>query len=145
MNAPGYCSEPGCDRPAGRTGKCEACEQIARDKLKKKNRPQKERAYLQRGGPPKKISEKRQEEMKDYSTLRKQYLKENPVCEANLRECTGMAEEIHHKAKRGANYLNVETFMAVCKPCHKIIEEKMSAEERREQGFLMTVSPKPTI
>lgn len=53
--------------------------------------------------------------------------------------------DVHHKAKRGKNYLNKETFMAVCRECHIIIENVMSAPDRREQGFLIDVKEKPTI
>ncbi len=63
----------------------------------------------------------------------------------NLINCTGIATEVHHTAKRGKNYLNVATFMAACYDCHVIVERVMSAEDRREMGFLTTVSEKPTI
>lgn len=141
---PGYCSIKGCERPrVGSLKLCESHRKLSADE--KKLKIEKPLTGLRRSGKPKPVSEKRKTEMNDYATLRRDYLKENPVCEANLRECTGVATEVHHKAKRGANYLNVETFMAVCKECHILIEQKMSAEERREQGFLMTVKDKPTI
>jgi hypothetical protein len=44
------------------------------------------------------------------------------------------ATEIHHREKRGANYLNVSTFMCVCRENHERIENNKSWA--REMGFL---------
>lgn len=143
---PGYCKEEGCERP--RLSGLEVCASHAkaeRDKEADASKPTKPIKTLQRGAPPKRVSDKRAEEMKEYKFLASEYLKEHPECEANLRECTGKSVEVHHTAKRGKNYLEVETFMAVCRPCHILIEQKMSAEERREQGFLIDVKEKPII
>lgn len=141
---PGYCRVKGCERPrVGSLKVCESHRKLSADE--KKLKIEKPLTVLRRSGKPKPVSEKRKTEMKDYATLRKDYLKENPVCEANLRVCTGNATEVHHRAKRGKNYLNKETFMSICHECHVMIETVLSAEDRRNMGFLMTVTDKPTI
>lgn len=77
--------------------------------------------------------------LQDYSVQRRQYLAGHTECEARVApDCDGDSCEIHHSAKRGSNLLNIETFVAVCRPCHVFIETKMSAEERRERGLLIT-------
>jgi hypothetical protein len=95
--------------------------------------------------PIKKVSEKRKVDNKEYKVLREEFLKANPKCQMNLINCTGIATEVHHTAKRGGNYLNVSTFMAACRDCHEIAETVLSAKDRREMGFLTTVTNKPTI
>lgn len=125
---PGYCSEPGCDRPAGRTGKCYTCEQIARDKERKKNRPQKERSYLQRGSAPKKISEKRKEQNDEYSVMRREFLADKTHCEC-CGEPVGQRDPeefltVHHKKGRTNDLLlEHQYWLAVCIPCHNHITE----------------------
>lgn len=120
MSLPGYCTEEGCDRPAGRTGRCETCLSIERDREKKANRPKKEVAYLQRGTTPiKKVSDKRKEENKEYALLRDAYLKEHTIC-----ECCGSTPSdcIHHRKGRQNSLLcEVQYFMAVCDSCHVAI------------------------
>lgn len=109
------CSIDDCERPrVGSLDICETHRSAQAKEIREASKPVKTPTPLKRT-PIKKVSPKRKEEMKDYSTLRRDYLKENPVCEANLRACTGNSEEIHHKAKRGANYLNVKTFMDIAK------------------------------
>lgn len=90
--------------------------------------------------PPRKVSKKTAKNLQDYSVQRRQYLAEHTECEARVSpNCDGDSCEVHHSAKRGANLLNVETFVATCRPCHIHIETVMSAEERRDKGLLRTV------
>jgi hypothetical protein len=46
------------------------------------------------------VSEKRKEENKQYSSLRTAFLKEHPLCEAKLDNCTRIATDVHHKKGR---------------------------------------------
>jgi hypothetical protein len=74
--------------------------------------------------PIRKVSRKRQRENKKYSTLRKQFLSDNPECVAELEGCTGVATEVHHSVGRvGENLLNVGTWKSVCRNCHRTIED----------------------
>ena len=43
--------------------------------------------------------------------------------------------DIHHKAGRGRFYLDVSTFMAVCRECHDYIHKW--PKESREKGWLI--------
>jgi len=89
--------------------------------------------------PVKKVSPKHRKELADYTVQRSHFLSAHIECMARVSpQCDGHACEIHHSAKRGANLLNIETFVAVCRPCHLFIETVMSAEERREKGLLKT-------
>ncbi len=71
-----------------------------------------------------------------YTKLRANYLKNNPVCGANLPECTSTATDVHHKAGRGRNYLVVDTWMPLCRSCHMWIETHPI--EAREAGYSTT-------
>jgi hypothetical protein len=69
------------------------------------------------------ISKNLKEDLKEYKIVREQFLKDNPFCEAGLKCCQVKSSEVHHKRGRGKNLCNVETFLAVCSSCHRIIEE----------------------
>lgn len=45
-----------------------------------------------------------------------------------------LSTDIHHKAKRGKNYLNTDTWMAVCRTAHQRIHANPSWA--REKGYL---------
>ena len=49
--------------------------------------------------------------------------------------CDNPATDIHHKARRGKNLNNTETWMAVCRPCHMKIETH--GKWAREQGYIL--------
>lgn len=73
--------------------------------------------------PIRRYSKKRQKEERSYSTLRKQFLEENPECGAKLKNCRGEATDIHHMAGRvGDNLLETDSWLACCRPCHLWIE-----------------------
>lgn len=89
--------------------------------------------------PVKKISAKMAKELVDYGVMKRIYLQENPECEIQIPGvCTKIAVEVHHCAKRGVNLLKPDTFKSGCRECHDYVEFKMSAEERREKGLLIT-------
>jgi hypothetical protein len=46
----------------------------------------------------------------------------NEMCQAHLPNCTNIATDVHHKSGRGINYLDVSTWMSVCRTCHTWIE-----------------------
>lgn len=56
-----------------------------------------------------------------YNTLRLVWL--GGPCQARLSgHCQQQATEVHHTAKRGRHMLNVDTWAALCHPCHMWIE-----------------------
>lgn len=86
--------------------------------------------------PPKKvapISTKMKKTMDEYSKKRIAFLALNTKCEANLVGCTKTATDVHHKVGRGENHNNISTWFAVCRSCHKWIEE--NPVEAKELGF----------
>jgi len=74
------------------------------------------------------VSAKRQVEMDEYSKRREAFLIVNPHCKAKLQGCTAKATDVHHKAGRvGDNYLKISTWLAVCRNCHRWIEDNPEA------------------
>lgn len=74
--------------------------------------------------PIAKNSDKRKKQELAYSILRKTYLNNHSLCEANIsEECRGKSSQIHHKAGRIGELLCDDTkFLAVCDRCHDYIE-----------------------
>jgi AMMECR1 domain-containing protein len=80
------------------------------------------------------VSKKRQGEMDEYSKKRLAFLALHNNCQAKLVGCTGKATDVHHKAGRvSENYLNIQTWLAVCRQCHTWIET--NPLEAKELGF----------
>jgi hypothetical protein len=80
------------------------------------------------------VSAKRRVEMDEYGKKRTAFLIVNPHCKAKLQGCTGVATDVHHKAGRiSDNYLHMNRWIAVCRSCHKWIEE--NPKEAKELGF----------
>lgn len=98
------------------------------------------------------VSKKRQRENREYTAKRKEFLAAHPDCmawgvivtEAPLKTLVvpypdgtpPRATEIHHAAKRGKNYLDESTWLAVCRWSHEWIESHKSAA--RKLGLLST-------
>lgn len=84
--------------------------------------------------PIKQISDKRAIQLKEYSKLRKKFLKENPKCEIYpyLKSV-----EVHHRfpgANRNRYFLEVSTWMAVSREGHNFIHNNVSLS--KERGYL---------
>ena len=80
------------------------------------------------------VSKKRREEMDEYSKKRLAFLALHTICQGKLVGCTGKSTDVHHKAGRvGDNYLNMTTWLAVCRSCHTWIE--INPVEAKELGF----------
>ena len=74
------------------------------------------RSPLKRTGRLRPMSKKRQREARTYSLLRAAFLQAHPVCQMR---CSKPSKDVHHTQGRlGGNYLNVETWLAVCRSCH---------------------------
>jgi hypothetical protein len=68
-----------------------------------------------------------------YTVLRKPFMEKHPMCQAALSGCQDASCDVHHKKGRGKWLLVVDTWMAVCRPCHTWIEEHPI--EATEMGF----------
>lgn len=87
--------------------------------------------------PKKKIKKRSNKQIakdEQYSTLRKDYLSKNEMCEAALPGCSGKAIEIHHKSYRGVNQNDEETWIGICRSCHNFIHA--NPKIAREKGLL---------
>lgn len=77
------------------------------------------------------VSKKRKLEMDEYSKRRELFLIANPHCQGKLVGCTGKATDVHHTQGRvGENYLNMSKWKALCRNCHRWVEEH--PEEAKE-------------
>lgn len=77
------------------------------------------------------ISERRKREFPLYLEARAKFLEEHPTCQVC---CGAKATQVHHKKRRRKNYLNTDSFLAVCAPYHIFIENNPKWAE--EHGFL---------
>lgn len=68
---------------------------------------------------------------KEYLALREAFLNEHFWCQVCKEE---IAMEVHHKAGRRENLLKIETWLAVCPGCHRIIHDQPAWA--REQGYM---------
>lgn len=129
-----YCKFPFCQKPveSKELGYCAShafgFRKAERDEAKNAGKKVKRIA---------KVSEKKADKLKPYAVLRRNYLKENPVCEMFLPGCDGDSSEIHHCSMSELDFLEMSTWKAACAPCHRFVETMMSAEERRIRGFLI--------
>lgn len=110
---------------------------------------------IARRTPIKRVSDKRRREIRAYSLLREAFLVAHPYCGIWLKrhgfteadivdghvEIVGAlwpvpwATDIHHKAKRGVNYLNVDTWIAASRSEHAWVHDHPG--EARKLGLLV--------
>jgi 2,3-bisphosphoglycerate-independent phosphoglycerate mutase len=78
----------------------------------------------QNNKPINQISKKQAKKNSDYSAISKQYKKENPICDAQIKGiCTTLTVDVHHKKGRiGELLTDTRYFLAVCRECHNHIE-----------------------
>jgi hypothetical protein len=117
------------------------------------------KAYIKRKTPLRRISKKRAKDLRVYMTKRKAFLAEHPFCQVRLAllgldekqviasygcaiDVFGsvfkvpLSQDIHHKAGRtGTNYLDENTWLAVCRENHERIHANPSWA--RSLGFLV--------
>lgn len=97
------------------------------------------------------MSPKRKEEMKEYSKLRKVYMKDHHECEICLAlyaPVVNLATEIHHRLPlgRGGKLTDTSIFIAICRPCHELMKSQIKwAEEKtyvlRHRNELQDMKP----
>ncbi len=69
------------------------------------------------------LSKKRAKQYRDYSKVRKDFLLENPYCQARIPGCMIEATEVHHsKGKIGDMLTDINNFVAICRSCHGWVE-----------------------
>lgn len=83
-------------------------------------------------------SPKRLKQLAEYRKRRTEYLEDNPSCEVHIsKQCMGKASEIHHKwGKIGNDLIDVNNFIAICRPCHNWVHENDA--EARAKGLLIS-------
>ena len=86
---------------------------------------------MKRHTPLRRMSKKREAEYKEYLRLRRFFMAENRICQVCFARGS---KDVHHKAGRGRNLNNVETWCAVCRPCHNWIHNH--PKQARELGLL---------
>lgn len=94
----------------------------------RKDKPKKPRKRL---NP---ISKKQGKRNREYAKERKEFLEDNPACQAQLKTCLGKSTQVHHKRGRvGKNFLDKKTWLACCQWCHDVIE--LNPELAKELGL----------
>jgi hypothetical protein len=123
-----YCElTEGCENfKEGNMPGCPSCNHAARKASKVK---------VKVVTPVKKMTQKKADELAKYPGLKRQYIAVHPICEVVLTGCTFNSIQIHHCSISAKNFLNTDTWLAVCPNCHKFVED-MPAEKRRELGWL---------
>lgn len=144
-----WCFHPDCNHTRlipveGTTLYCATRNKAIRDQEEEDAKPAKRYKPLQRGAPPKKVSDKRKEQNAEYMTLRDEFLKEHPTCEVCGSE---PATEVHHKKGReNGLLLEVQYFLAVDRNCHTLITEDSAFAIREGYSLPRTTSQEtPTI
>ena len=82
------------------------------------------------------VSDKRKQDNKSYTTLRKLFLDAHPECACGgvIKGCDGMATTIHHSRGRiGSLYLDVRYFKGLTLSCHAWVE--LHPIEAKEMGL----------
>lgn len=135
-----FCKYPECENyTEGTTDYCGTHNHQMRKEHRESLKPKKVYVLPKATKPIKKVSAKLAKELTVYEVKKKKHLQEHPDCQIRLLNiCQNDRETnaIHHSAKRGKNLTNETTFLTACVHCHAQIETVMSAEERRERGFL---------
>lgn len=91
---------------------------------------------LKRQNTISKVSKNMLKELKIYNPLRKQFLKDNPICKCGRNGCKRKSVDVHHMKGRGI-YLNaVEFWLPVARVCHNWIGD--NPKEAMELGLTIS-------
>ena len=82
----------------------------------------------------KRMSKKMDKASRFYSKLRKAFLLDHPMCHVKSYDCSLQATDIHHTKGRDKYYLDVTTWLPVCRNCHIFVHEHVI--ESLERGFI---------
>lgn len=86
--------------------------------------------------PISKKSKKMIANLKIYNVLRKDYLKDHPICECGRNGCKRKSVDIHHKKGRGIYLNEIKYWLAVARECHTWITEH--PKEAMELGLIIS-------
>lgn len=103
----------------------DAPKPLKKSEIKSSNKPLK-RVPLKPGKKKiKPVSEKRQKEIKQYIKDREEFLNKNTECQAKLKNCSFLSDQVHHKGGREGDLLLDQTkWLAICAGCHTIVTEQ---------------------
>jgi hypothetical protein len=80
------------------------------------------------------VSKSQTKRLAQYRKLRDAFMKEHPLCQAQLQGCTKKATDLHHsKGRIGHNLTDVSTYIALCRNCHTWAENH--PEEAKSLGL----------
>lgn len=72
------------------------------------------------------VSKSMAKKLAEYRVVRDEYMREHPICEHP--DCNHPATDLHHAAGRhGNNLIDVGKFRALCRDCHRWVEENPTA------------------
>lgn len=83
-----------------------------------------------------KVSKKMLLELKIYTPLRRQYLKDNPICKCDRNGCKRKSVDVHHKKGRGIWLNAVEFWLPIARVCHNWIGD--NPKEAMELGLTIS-------
>jgi hypothetical protein len=83
--------------------------------------------------PMRRASKKQVERLREYRVLKNEFLWDHPFCQ--WPGCTKLSQDIHHKAGRGKNLNNTETWAALCRAHHD--EAHRRPGQARKIGMLI--------
>jgi len=123
------CNFSGCQMPAGPNGFCFGHRIYAGAKGKPSHKPSTvshkppEKKNVTPRPPVRNKSKKLAKAERLYKKIVSSKLTENPNCEMNTPDCTGLAEGLHHKKGRGANLLDEKFLLRSCNACNRYVEK----------------------
>ena len=88
--------------------------------------------------PIKKVSDKRKEQLDEYRPERDDFLKQNPLCQANVKCKAGTpSSELHHmEGRENGLLLDKDKWLALCTDCHG--EFTKNSKEAIESGHSLS-------
>lgn len=82
-----------------------------------------------------KVSKKRQRELRVYSVLKKEFLSQRRFCEVFESCCTRKAIDVHHiNGRNGKRLVDIRDWLPVCRSCHRFLHDH--PKYAKEAGFL---------
>lgn len=82
--------------------------------------------------PIPKVSSKEKKRQVAYNALRKEFMKQFPMCQVQLSGCLGTSTDIHHLyfgADRYGHFLDSSSWKTTCRHCHHLIHDVLSSKE----------------
>jgi hypothetical protein len=84
----------------------------------------------------KESKERKEINRKEYAPKAAEFVKNNPKCQANIKDvCSGASQCVHHKKGKNSkeDLLDNNYWLAVCFNCHRVIEDNPAFA--RQEGF----------